>query len=212
MFSFQAFSFSIYHLWPFYVGLPCSFFCCLHLILHVPASVLAFCAAFITFELQFMFLSCAFNCLVPSSRVSCMERLLYPSISTPALFLVLYKMFSCSIDDESFRIFWATCSRLLCATLSICLLHNVLAGLLLLWLGCSQAFIVCDAELRFVLFNFSFSNYFFHLLSFCGFSFRRQTGSAQSKQKNPGKQTQRFMCGLPLLQSTLRTDRISVTY
>ena len=131
MFSFQAFSFSIYHLWPFYVGLPCSFFCCLHLILHVPASVLAFCAAFITFELQFMFLSCAFNCLVPSSRVSCMERLLYPSISTPALILVLYKMFSCSIDDESFRIFWVTCSRLLFATLSVCLLHNVLAGLLL---------------------------------------------------------------------------------
>ena len=69
--------------------------------------------------------------LVPSSRVSCMESLLYPSISTPALFLVLYQMFSCSIDDESFRIFWVTCSRLLFATLSVCLLHNVLAGLLL---------------------------------------------------------------------------------
>ena len=131
MFSFQTFSFSIYHLWPFYVGLPCSFFCYLHLILHVPASVLAFCVAFITFELQFMFLSCAFNCLVPSSPVSCMERLPYPSISTPALFLVLYKMFSCSIDDESFRIFWVNFSRLLFATLSVCLLHNVLAGLLL---------------------------------------------------------------------------------
>ena len=59
-----------------------------------------------------------------------MERLLYTSISTPALFLVLYKMFSCSIDDESFQIFWVTCSRLLSATLSVCLLHNVLAGLL----------------------------------------------------------------------------------
>ena len=35
-----------------------------------------------------------------------MERLPYPSMSTPALFLVLYKMFSRSIDDESFRIFW----------------------------------------------------------------------------------------------------------
>ena len=130
MFSFQAFSFSIYHLWPFYVGLPCSFFAvfiwfymsplqfwlsalllshlnfnscfflALSTVLFLPRVFLVWNACFILPFLHLRSFLCSIRCLAAQSTMSHFESFGLPA---PACYLLLCPFVCCIMS-------WLGCS------------------------------------------------------------------------------------------------------